>query len=95
MLKRLKTKVASCNLYLIVIFLFLISRWPCVILEAVKRVLRDYHERICALEDSKYDIEIIVKRKDFEVLTGKDQPAESYNSVLAKTIGKWFSNQLI
>lgn len=36
--------------------------------ENVKRVLREYHNRITALEDKKFDIEYVVKRKDFEVL---------------------------
>ncbi|XP_008545258.1 troponin I isoform X1 [Microplitis demolitor] len=35
--------------------------------EALKRVLRDYHNRICTLEDQKFDIEYIVKRKDYEI----------------------------
>lgn len=36
--------------------------------ENVKRVLREYHSRITALEDKKFDIEYVVKKKDFEVL---------------------------
>lgn len=35
--------------------------------ETLKRVLREYHTRICELEDKKFDIEYIVKKKDFEV----------------------------
>lgn len=35
--------------------------------ETVKRVLREYHNRITALEDKKFDIEYVVKKKDFEV----------------------------
>ncbi|XP_011297600.1 troponin I isoform X3 [Fopius arisanus] len=35
--------------------------------ETLKRVLREYHQRICQLEDQKFDIEYIVKRKDFEI----------------------------
>ncbi|GLG97203.1 Putative troponin i [Gryllus bimaculatus] len=35
--------------------------------ETVKRVLREYHNRINALEDEKYDLEYTVKKKDFEV----------------------------
>ncbi|OXU22621.1 hypothetical protein TSAR_001352, partial [Trichomalopsis sarcophagae] len=34
--------------------------------ETVKRVLREYHDRIAKLEDKKFDIEYIVKKKDFE-----------------------------
>ena len=35
--------------------------------DTIKRVLRDYHERINALEDVKFDLEYAVKKKDFEV----------------------------
>ncbi|XP_044578425.1 troponin I isoform X10 [Cotesia glomerata] len=35
--------------------------------EALKRVLRDYHSRICQLEDQKFDSEHIVKKKDYEI----------------------------
>lgn len=35
--------------------------------EQIKGVLKAYHERIRDLEDKKYDIEYIVKRKDVEV----------------------------
>lgn len=36
-------------------------------LEQLKSILRAYHERIKSLEDKKYDVEYIVKRKDVEV----------------------------
>ncbi|XP_043277489.1 troponin I isoform X1 [Venturia canescens] len=35
--------------------------------DTLKRVLREYHNRIIALEDQKFDIEYIVKKKDFEI----------------------------
>lgn len=35
--------------------------------EAVKKVLVAYHQRINRLEDEKFDLEYIVKRKDFEI----------------------------
>lgn len=35
--------------------------------DTIKRVLRDYHERISTLEDEKFDLEYAVKKKDFEV----------------------------
>lgn len=38
--------------------------------ETIKRVLRDYHERISSLEDVKFDLEYAVKKKDFEVEFG-------------------------
>ncbi|KAK1131040.1 hypothetical protein K0M31_017340 [Melipona bicolor] len=40
--------------------------------ETVKRVLREYHNRIIALEDQKFDFEYIVKKKDYEVLARKN-----------------------
>lgn len=36
-------------------------------------MLREYHNRITALEDKKFDIEYIVKKKDFEVLLREQQ----------------------
>lgn len=42
------------------------NRW--LFAEAIKRVLKDYHSRIAALEDKKFDLEYVVKRKDYEVL---------------------------
>uniref|UniRef100_A0A6M2DUI4 Troponin I n=1 Tax=Xenopsylla cheopis TaxID=163159 RepID=A0A6M2DUI4_XENCH len=56
--------------------------------EAVKRVLRDYHERICALEDSKYDIEIIVKRKDFEIADLNSQVNDLRGKFMKPTLKK-------
>lgn len=44
--------------------------------ETIKRVLREYHNRITALEDKKFDIEYVVKKKDFEVLLRKQQLRE-------------------
>lgn len=35
--------------------------------EQLKSILKAYHERINSLEDKKYDVEYIVKRKDIEV----------------------------
>jgi len=35
--------------------------------ETLKRVLREYHTRIIGLEDQKFDIEYIVKKKDYEI----------------------------
>lgn len=40
---------------------------PSMHLEQLKSILRAYHDRIKGLEDKKYDIEYIVKRKDVEV----------------------------
>lgn len=38
------------------------------IIDEVKRVCKAYHERIGDLEDKKFDLEYIVKRKDLEVV---------------------------
>ena len=35
--------------------------------DTLKGVLKAYHERIGKLEDIKYDLEYVVKRKDVEV----------------------------
>ncbi|NP_001037295.1 troponin I [Bombyx mori] len=35
--------------------------------DTIKRVCKDYHERIARLEDEKFDLEYIVKRKDMEI----------------------------
>jgi hypothetical protein len=43
--------------------------------ETIKRVLRDYHERISTLEDEKFDLEYAVKKKDFEVEFVSFQPS--------------------
>jgi hypothetical protein len=35
--------------------------------DKLKKVLNDYHNRITQLEDEKFDLEYLVKKKDFEV----------------------------
>ncbi|CAD7090986.1 unnamed protein product [Hermetia illucens] len=35
--------------------------------DTIKKILRSYYERICKLEDNKYDLEYIVKRKEVEL----------------------------
>ncbi|XP_049888234.1 troponin I isoform X5 [Pectinophora gossypiella] len=35
--------------------------------DTVKTVCKDYHNRICQLENEKYDLEYVVKRKDMEI----------------------------
>lgn len=49
--------------------------------ETVKRVLREYHNRISSLEDKKFDIEYVVKKKDFEVLLREQQLRERLRDV--------------
>lgn len=33
----------------------------------IKRVIKEYYDRITKLEDQKFDLEYLVKKKDFEV----------------------------
>lgn len=40
----------------------------CHIIDAIKDVCKQYHARIGQLEDEKFDLEYIVKRKDMEVV---------------------------
>lgn len=57
--------------------------------ESLKRVLREYHNRITALEDQKFDLEYVVKKKDYEVLTregGKDNVARNYITIRANDV---------
>jgi len=49
--------------------------------DTIKRVLREYHNRISALEDKKFDIEYVVKKKDFEVLLREQQLRERLRDV--------------
>uniref|UniRef100_A0A182SAU5 Troponin I n=1 Tax=Anopheles maculatus TaxID=74869 RepID=A0A182SAU5_9DIPT len=35
--------------------------------DQARKILRDYHQRINSLEEEKYDLEYVVKRKDMEV----------------------------
>lgn len=46
--------------------------------DTIKRVLREYHNRITELEDKKFDIEYIVKKKDFEVLFERATVARTF-----------------
>ncbi len=35
--------------------------------ESLKRIIKDYYDRINRLEDKKFDLEYAVKKKDLEV----------------------------
>lgn len=35
--------------------------------DQARKILRDYHQRINSLEEEKYDLEYVVKRKDMEI----------------------------
>lgn len=52
--------------YLFTIFYFIFSPlWHEI--DTVKRVIKEYYDRITKLEDQKFDLEYLVKKKDFEV----------------------------
>lgn len=36
-------------------------------IDTIKRVIKEYYNRITTLEDQKFDLEYLVKKKDFEV----------------------------
>lgn len=62
-----------------------VSECLCVsVTETIKRVLRDYHERISTLEDEKFDLEYAVKKKDFEVEYGFPTSRSSSNDTLCR-----------
>jgi hypothetical protein len=52
--------------------------------ETIKRVLKDYHERISTLEDEKFDLEYAVKKKDFEVEFGFTTSRSSSSDTLCR-----------
>ncbi|XP_011161746.1 troponin I isoform X5 [Solenopsis invicta] len=56
--------------------------------ETVKRVLREYHNRISALEDKKFDIEYIVKKKDFEIADLNSQVNDLRGKFMKPTLKK-------
>lgn len=64
----------TCASLFLHFYIFIYSDEPHT--ETVKRVLREYHNRITALEDKKFDIEYVVKKKDFEVLLREQQLQE-------------------
>ncbi|MBO8666611.1 troponin, partial [Staphylococcus aureus] len=35
--------------------------------DTIKRVIKEYYDRITKLEDQKFDLEYVVKKKDFEI----------------------------
>ncbi|XP_029680288.1 troponin I isoform X1 [Formica exsecta] len=56
--------------------------------ETIKRVLREYHNRITALEDKKFDIEYIVKKKDFEISDLNSQVNDLRGKFMKPTLKK-------
>ncbi|GBP59048.1 Troponin I [Eumeta japonica] len=44
--------------------------------DTIKRVCKEYHDRIAQLEDQKYDLEYVVKRKDAECTAIAGAPAQ-------------------
>ncbi|XP_015509638.1 troponin I isoform X14 [Neodiprion pinetum] len=56
--------------------------------ETVKRVLREYHDRINKLEDQKFDFEYIVKRKDYEIADLNSQVNDLRGKFMKPTLKK-------
>nr|ADO85425.1 troponin I isoform B [Polyrhachis vicina] len=56
--------------------------------ETIKRVLREYHNRITALEDKKFDIEYVVKKKDFEIADLNSQVNDLRGKFMKPTLKK-------
>ncbi|XP_023318822.1 troponin I isoform X15 [Trichogramma pretiosum] len=56
--------------------------------EQLKRVLRDYHDRITKLEDKKFDIEYIVKKKDYEISELNSQVNDLRGKFMKPTLKK-------
>ncbi|XP_033301821.1 troponin I isoform X15 [Bombus pascuorum] len=56
--------------------------------ETVKRVLREYHNRITALEDQKFDLEYVVKKKDYEIADLNSQVNDLRGKFMKPTLKK-------
>lgn len=65
---KIQRNSVDCDLFIIIIiisiFFFFFIR---IETDTVKRVIKEYYERITKLEDQKFDLEYVVKKKDFEV----------------------------
>lgn len=51
--------------------------------DTVRRVIKEYYERISKLEDQKFDLEYIVKKKDFEVRRNQSFLQYAYDDTAA------------
>ncbi|XP_035733145.1 troponin I-like isoform X16 [Vespa mandarinia] len=56
--------------------------------ETVKRVLREYHNRITSLEDQKFDLEYVVKKKDYEIADLNSQVNDLRGKFMKPTLKK-------
>lgn len=54
-------------------------------IDSLKTVLKQYHDRIGALEDEKYDMEYIVKRKDAEVVLSLQKKKQNHTTSILHT----------
>nr|KAF7425875.1 hypothetical protein H0235_008313 [Vespula pensylvanica] len=54
----------------------------------VKRVLREYHNRITSLEDQKFDLEYVVKKKDYEIADLNSQVNDLRGKFMKPTLKK-------
>lgn len=84
----------GCLFFLIVVVLLSNQNFSA---DLIKKTLTAYHQRINRLEEEKFDLEYIVKRKDFEVRitsTRERNPFFNYFPCLTKISGYtlFFSN---
>lgn len=56
--------------------------------EQLKRVLQEYHARICNLEDLKWELEYAVKKKDFEIADLNSQVNDLRGKFVKPTLKK-------
>lgn len=60
------------------------NSFPLLSTEQLKSLCKQYHDRICKLEDQKYDLEYVVKRKDVEVYTKYQNSNKKRKSISTK-----------
>nr|XP_018917169.1 PREDICTED: troponin I isoform X6 [Bemisia tabaci] len=56
--------------------------------EQVKKVISAYYDRICKLEDQKFDLEYVVKKKDFEIADLNSQVNDLRGKFVKPTLKK-------
>uniref|UniRef100_R4G4J6 Troponin I n=3 Tax=Triatominae TaxID=70999 RepID=R4G4J6_RHOPR len=56
--------------------------------EKLKKIAKDYHSRIARLEDEKYDLEYVVKKKDFEIADLNSQVNDLRGKFVKPTLKK-------
>lgn len=63
------TRINGVNYFLLISFFCLLSLGNATQynIDTIKRAIKEYYDRITKLEDQKFDLEYVVKKKDFEV----------------------------